>query len=508
VFDELAKILNANCEIWEPLPGPQTEAFYSEADVLFYGGSAGGAKTDLLLGLALTAHQRSIIFRRESTQLQGIYDRLTEILGSRDGFNSQDKIWRLPQLGGRQIEFGSCKDVGDEIAYQGRPHDLKGFDEITHFTEAQFRFLCGWKRTTKQGQRVRVVCTGNPPTDSDGEWVNRYFAPWLDPHAPRPAEPGELRYFAMLDGVDTELENGLPFTHCGELIIPESRTFIRSKVTDNPFLMATGYQQTLQMLPEPLRSQMLHGNFMAGTDDNPFQVIPTDWVRQAQARWKAEDRYERAMDAMGVDVARGGRDETVLMRRHGPWFDEPLIYPGTSTPDGPAVASLVLVNLRDAAPVQVDVIGVGGSVYDHLNGNNIHAVGLNSSEKSHKRDRSGKLGFANLRAAMWWDMREALDPQYGSNLALPPGSNVRADLCAPRWKLTSRGILVEPKYNSETEKGIVSRIGRSNNIGDAIVYAYVKTPKRAVAGGSGIDPILLAKIQERHFGGMPGPMSS
>ena len=36
---------------WVPNPGPQTEAFVCQADELFYGGEAGGGKTDLGIGL-------------------------------------------------------------------------------------------------------------------------------------------------------------------------------------------------------------------------------------------------------------------------------------------------------------------------------------------------------------------------------------------------------------------------------------------------------------------------
>lgn len=80
--------------------------------------------TDLILGLSLTAHKKSIIFRRNGTELTGILDRLHgEILGNKDGFNGKDNIQRLPK--GRQIEFGACPNVGDERKYQGRPHDLK-----------------------------------------------------------------------------------------------------------------------------------------------------------------------------------------------------------------------------------------------------------------------------------------------------------------------------------------------------------------------------------------------
>jgi len=42
-----------------PLPGAQTEAYLSKADVLLYGGQAGGGKSYLLMGLASQEHHRS-----------------------------------------------------------------------------------------------------------------------------------------------------------------------------------------------------------------------------------------------------------------------------------------------------------------------------------------------------------------------------------------------------------------------------------------------------------------
>jgi len=38
---------------WSPLPGPQTLAFASTADIIGYGGEPGGGKTDMLLGFAI-----------------------------------------------------------------------------------------------------------------------------------------------------------------------------------------------------------------------------------------------------------------------------------------------------------------------------------------------------------------------------------------------------------------------------------------------------------------------
>ncbi len=458
-------------DVWDPLvdvekptcPTPQAQALKCPADELFYGGAAGGGKSDLLLGAALTRHSRSIIFRREFKQIKALEDRVGDILRGRAGYNAQDRRWRLPA--GRILEFGACQHPGDEEAWQGRPHDLKAFDEITHFSERQYRFLTTWLRTTDAGQRCRVIAAGNPPTGAEGDWVVRYWGPWLDENHPRPARPGELRWFAVIDGKDTEVEDGAPFDWRGETITPKSRSFIASRIEDNPYLLNTGYKATLQALPEPLRSRMLEGSFKAGREDDPWQVVPGDWVAAAQERWRAGAKPKSPMTALGLDPARGGRDETVIIARHDNWFAEPLAYPGAETPDGPAVAALAVAAMRNGCGVVVDVIGIGASVYDHLAGNGVAALAFNGAERSNARDRTGAMGFANKRAEWWWRMREALDPAHGQEIALPPDARLRADLCAPRWRLTARGILIEAKDE------IIARIGRSPDRGDAATYA-------------------------------------
>ena len=278
---------------WHPLdgrdghPSPQQQGYESPADILFFGGSAGGGKVDLLLGLAGTAHRKSIIFRREFPQMAELRERSHQLYGARGRFNGQEQVWHLDD--GRIIEFGAVQIERFIEKYQGRPHDGFFFDEIAHFLESQFRFLIGWLRTTTPGQRCRVVATGNPPTSAEGEWIIQYWGPWLDPQHPYPALPGELRWYATVDGKDVERQDGTPFEYKDELITPMSRTFIPSRVEDNPYLMASGYKTVLQNLPEPLRSKMLHGDFSAGMEDNPWQVIPTAWVDAAMARWTEQN---------------------------------------------------------------------------------------------------------------------------------------------------------------------------------------------------------------------------
>lgn len=470
---EIDDLLYDETPIWVPLPGPQTLAYESDADILYYGGSAGGGKTDLLLGLALNEHKHSIIYRRQTTQLVGIQMRLLEeILCSRKGWNGQTDILSLRD---RKIEFGSCNNTGDELKYQGRPHDFCGFDEVSHFLESQFRFLIGWLRTTIIGQRTRIVCAGNPPITPEGRWVVPYWGPWLDEKHPNPALPGELRWFTTIEGRDEEVPDGKPIEINGRVVVPMSRTFIPSNVQDNPFLLKTGYESTLQALPEPLRSQMLLGDFKAGMEDSAWQLIPTDWVDAAMNRWTDEGR-KGPMDAAGVDVARGGRDKTVVSTRYGIWYDRIKALPGAQTPNGAAAAGFVVSCIRDKAVVHVDALGVGGETIGHLETNGIQVdavVGYDTDSCLGRYDKAtGRLRFRNRRALIHWRFRESLDPVTGDKIALPPDPELKADLCAPLWKLTAGGILVEEKDE------IKKRIGRSPDKGDAVIYASICTPKK------------------------------
>nr|DAO55116.1 MAG TPA: large terminase [Caudoviricetes sp.] len=468
---------------WMPLPGPQALAYTSQADIIGYGGAAGGGKTDLACGKALTQHRQIMILRREATQLTGIIDRLRALVGNSDGYNGAEKIWRMAD--GRQIEFGSVPNAGDWTKYQGRPHDLLVFDEAANFRELDARALLGWLRSTDPNQKCQALLTFNPPTTVEGRWVMDFFAPWLDRKFPNPAKPGELRYCATIAGRDVWVEDGRAFVlvdgarvydfdpgdyQAEEIIKPLARTFIPARVTDNPHLVNTGYMATLQALPEPLRSQMLHGDFSAGISDDPWQVIPTAWVEAAMARWRRPDVLP-AMDSMGVDVARGGKDETIIARRHGMWFDEPLAYPGKETPNGPATAGLVISALRDRAPIHVDGIGVGAAVYDFLQGAGQQAISVNVAEKATRRDKSGRLTFKNLRSQLWWMMREALDPDANNGIALPPDKRLLADLCAPCWRMQGVEVYVESRED------IVKKLGRSPDYASAYCLALLDTPK-------------------------------
>lgn len=496
--------------LWRPLPGPQLDAYTSEADIVGYGGAAGGGKTDLVAGLCLTKHERALIVRREKAQTEGVVQRLQELIGDTQGYNSQKGFWRIPEAA--LVEFAGLDNPGDERRWQGRPHDLKAFDEVTEMREGQVRFVMGWNRTNKPGLKAKVLMTFNPPTTSDGRWVLDFFGPWLDKKHPLyPTLPGQLRWCAMLpDGrggskdrwVDSGdpfvLVNGEPFYDFDpadfrpeDVIQPKSRTFIPARVTDNPYYMATGYMSTLQSLPEPLRSQMLYGDFQAGIRDDIWQVVPTAWVEAAMARWKPRSP-KGEMLSQGADVARGGKDNTVIINRHrdaeaghGLWFDKPELHPGTDTPDGPKVAGLVMASNRDNAPIAIDVIGVGASPYDKLNELRMPVYGINVSEKARGTDKSGRLTFFNYRSELWWHIRELLDPANDTGIALPPDEDLKKQLCAPRWELQGMTVKVESRED------IVERIGVSPDLASALILAAIDIPKRAALEAAGVQDDVL-----------------
>jgi hypothetical protein len=504
---------------WSPLrhteageDHPQWLAAMSEADITGYGGAAGGGKTDLACGLTITKHRKVMLLRRVGTELQGILDRLEELIGDTEGRNGQQKVWKRRRHDGvaQQIEWASLPNLGDERGFQGRPHDLLVFDEAANFLEAQVRFLLGWLRTTIPGQRCRALLTFNPPTSAEGQWIIEFFAPWLEETHPNPALPGELRWFATIKGKDVEVPDNRPFVidpvagrrydfnakdYRGKdrtkVIRPMSRTFIPSRVTDNPYLMGTGYMTMLQGLPEPLRSQMLNGDFKAGMTDDIWQVIPTAWIDAAVARWKAyheahPEKVPGPMDTLGVDVARGGVDENVLQPRHGDYFAMPKAVPGVETPTGQEVAMHVMLVRRDMAVIQMDVIGVGASPFDLIHHQlKAQIIGVDVRNKTPGTDKTGHLGFFNLRSELWWRMREALDPTNTRKIMLPPHPRLKADLAAPKWEPQGRLIKVESKED------VQDRIGRSPDYGTGAILALIDTPKigvvRGAHGGRGRD---------------------
>lgn len=458
-----------------PVPGPQSQALNSLADELLYGGSAGGGKSLLLIGCAALYHQRALILRRQSTELDGLVGELKEMLG-RDGWR-QEGSGGTHTVGNRIIRLGGCREPESWRDYAGRARDYLGLDEAGEFLEEQVSSLIAWVRSTEPGQRCRVIFASNPPRGTEGQWLAEWFAPWIEPTFSPPAKAGELRWFIMVKGKTRWVEGPGVYDVEDETYTARSRTFVPALLDDNPFLARTDYRATLQNLPEPLRSQLLKGDFLAGREDAAWQVIPSDWIQKARLRWTPDRPSNIPMTCIGVDVAQGGPDRTVLAPRHGRWFAPLKVSEGSGTPDGISVASQVFAVMRDGCTVVVDLGGGwGADAYGHLK-KNIAAddavVGYMGMRATTEKTITGLEGFANERARDWWRFREALDPEMGADIALPPDPELAAELAMPRRVPEKREILIEKKEE------IRKRLGRSCDKADAVVMSWAYGTQRA-----------------------------
>lgn len=450
---------------FDPLP-QQRKALDSPADLVLYGGAAGGGKTFLGLAMLRLYQKNGIFFRRTYPELEASAVQDSRALfGSADkDYNGSKHLWEFGD--GCRIKFSHLEREDDVFSHQSAQYDGIVFDEVTHFSESQFVYMLSRLRNPKHPNlRKRILCCTNPGGPGN-DWVMRWWADWLDKDAIDPAQPGEVRHYVRIEGRDRRVDGPGWHTVEGERLMAMSRTFIPAKISDNPYL-EDDYAAKLQALPEPYRSQLLEGDWQAGLVDDAYQVIPTAWIRAAMERGRGYVWPTTTPDAVGVDVARGGEDSTVINSRWGDVFGPLTVKPGRETPDGASVEGLAVEAVRGhrGVPINIDVIGWGASPHDSLKAAGYNVEGVNFAHKSRLTAVNEQYQFINLRAECWWRMREALDPQNGRSVVLPDDPELLADLKAPRFEVRANGLKIESKED------IRERIGRSPDRGDAVVLA-------------------------------------
>jgi predicted phage terminase large subunit-like protein len=251
----------------------------SKADIVVYGGAAGGGKS---FGLLLEAARHApcvrgfhaIIFRRQLTEITrsgGLWD---ESLGIYGYFGGVPKVglheWRWPH--GSRVVFGHLQVETDVLSWHGSQIALLGFDELQQFSFHQFWYLLSRNRSTC-GVRPYVRATCNPDADS---WVADFVSWWIDPASgfSIPERAGVLRY--VVRGPDDRLLWGdtadevrphlrIPEDWPSDLPRPEPKsvTFIPAKLSDNPELMRRDPGYLANLLNQTLveRERLLGGNW-------------------------------------------------------------------------------------------------------------------------------------------------------------------------------------------------------------------------------------------------------
>ena len=213
-------------------------------------------------------------------------------------------------------------------------------------------------------------------------------------------------------------------------------------------------------------------------------LIPYEWIEIANERWKKlqEENYTpTGPERLGVDVAGMGRDNSVLIPRYGNYVCEFEVHQSAGKADHMHVVGMVKNRLnrnRFDNKAYIDTIGEGAGVYSRLIELGFtNAYSCKYSEGANNlTDITGEYKFANMRAYLFWAVRDWLNPKNGFNPALPPCDKLMEEATSTHWKFQSSGaIMIEPKED------IKKRIKRSPDYFDALANTFYPRDYTAVS---------------------------
>ena len=273
---------------WKPTK--RQEDFLTIPDTVFealYGGAAGGGKSETLLMLPVVrefykhSDFKGLILRRTYPELEReLIIRSAEYYPQTGAvYNESKKRWHWPAFGS-YIQFGYAEHEKDVRNYDTAEYNYMAFDELTSFTEFQYKYLAFSRCRSKASSGLpAIVRNGTNPGNIGHGFVRTRFV-----------EPAPTGYVIIKEKFSNER------------VI--SRIFIPAKATDNPHV-DPNYVTRLQMLPIAERLAKLEGDWWTFSgqvfDDwriqpyadepsnachvvKPFK-IPTWWPRVLAIDW-------------------------------------------------------------------------------------------------------------------------------------------------------------------------------------------------------------------------------
>lgn len=287
-------------------PYPKQAAFMLlDGKEAFYGGAAGGGKSDALLMCALqyvdTPGYNAIIFRKTFADLVkpgALIDRAQEWLApwtTTKEVRWVDKEKKFVFPSGAILQFGYMETANDRFNYQGGEYQFVGFDEVTHMLEQCYTYMFSRLRRL-QGVDIplRIRAASNPPDDGDNaEWVYDRF-------------------------VNPELKK-------------EHVVFVPAGMDDNPHLDTESYVENLEELDPVTRARLRDGVWTIKRQGNMFK---RDWFEYVDAPPPGR-RTVRFWDCAATEVdpakkKRGkGPDHTVglkMSEKNGIYYLEDIVH--------------------------------------------------------------------------------------------------------------------------------------------------------------------------------------
>lgn len=242
----------------------------------------------------------------------------------------------------------------------------------------------------------------------------------------------------------------------------------------------------------PLFKNRVKGEFAATELDG---VLPLAWVEAAMERWdeiygdvqniqvgqsivvgqaSLSPATDEIVTDIGADIGGGGEHSNATVEAIAVW---PHILQIHKNPRGSAdVATMEtagriksrLEKFRNAN-AYIDAIGIGAGVFHRLKEHTSIAARVmpfNAGTRTPLKDQNGEMSFANKRAAMWWIMREMLDPENDIAVCIPRDDRLLGELTTVHYTIRSNGAI-----QIEEKKDIAKRLKGSTDIADAVIMA-------------------------------------
>lgn len=310
-------------------PQPRQELFLSSsADIAIFGGSAFGGKTFALLMDPLRYREMpgmaGAIFRRTMKQADnpgGLWDEscmLYAPFGAVSFVGPHEHRFAR----GMTVKLAGMEMETDRFQWDGSQIPLLGFDQLEHFTWAQFWYMVSRNRDPSGRVRPYTRATCNPDPDS---WLAKFIAWWIDPDTGYaiPERAGALRWMVRLEDDSLAWGNSreelltmghgnpaLPVDHAEQPWL--SVTFIYSTIYDNALGMARdpGYLAKLKNLARVERGRLLGDSALGGNwkiRAAPGLLFKREWCRALPAAPADLEAIVRGWDFAATEPSRPGQ---------------------------------------------------------------------------------------------------------------------------------------------------------------------------------------------------------